>query len=291
MSCMMAGSGWQPYLLLAVTAAASFAVLGLPRDVAPVELPALVLRPEQVRAQEHVDSQLLAAAPKTPAAEALLHAYREYGLHEATLIDNARALNAQRRSLQLAYDRVLSESGPRAGLALRAFALGKLEDALEGRIQGDDVRAWLGVFPNVLIQHLATRDGLELAPHFVIRTLYKARWNRVMDHAAETDFSQVERQAYFGWLGLHAYTLPMMQRRAALLGYAAAGGDHAAEAQGVLAFLDHDFPHAVESLELARQQNPSFRIRNYLRGARAVAAELGPKSANLSHEAQHSAQR
>lgn len=278
-------SGRQQIGLLGLVVAAGFAVVAMPRALAPLELPALSLRPDWVQAQERADTQLAAAAPSTPAAGELLAAVQRYGQREVLLFDNARLLGSYRHELHGAYERVRTESGAHAVLALRALAVSKLEAALEGKLQGEALQAWLGVFPNVLIQHLATRDGLELAPHFVVRTLYKARWNRMLDLSSETDLSVVERQAYFGWLGLHAYTLPMFERRQALSGYAAAGGEHAAEAQGVLAFLDHDFGAAVQCLEQAYAQRPSFRVRNYLRGARAVAEESG-QSAKLSHEAQ-----
>lgn len=278
-------SGWQQALLLGVTVAAAVAVIALPRDLAPLELPALSLRPERVAAQQQEDLQLAAAAPSSDAAQQLLTAYQSYGQKEAVLLHNHKLLEGQRRSLRLTYDRVRTESGTQAALALRALALSKFEAVLDGRLKGDAVTAWLGVFPNVLTEHLATRDGLELAPHFVVRTLYKSRFNRVLELPAETDLSQVERQAYFGWIGLHAYNLPLFQRREALLGYAAAGGAHALEAQGVLAFLDHDFRRAVACLERAYVQDHSLRVRNYLRGARAVAADLPQHSTTLSHEA------
>ncbi|MEY4579984.1 MAG: hypothetical protein RL701_4687 [Pseudomonadota bacterium] len=273
------------YVLLALCLCAGFLIVGVPRDLIPNELPALSLQEDLVLAQQRTDAQLIAAAPRTPAAERLLALYRSFGETELATLENAQLRAARRHDLHASYEHVREESGPQSVLALRALAVAKFEAVLDGSLKDETARSWLGVFPNVLIQYMATRDGLELAPHFVVRTLYKARWNRLLELPLESDLTQVERQAYFGWLGLHAGNLPLMQRREALLGYAAAGGKDAAEAQGVLAFMADDYVRAVECLERAYRENPSFRVRNYLRGARVVAAEARRGTANLTHGA------
>jgi len=273
------------YLVLIVSLVAGYALIAMPRAIAPTELPTLALRADLVSAQLREDAQLAAAVPHTAAADSLMASYLQFGRNEVAELNNAPLAAQRRRSLHRAYQNVRDESGPKAVLALRAHALAMFESALAGELEGDEVRGLLGVFPNVLSQHSATRDGLEIAPHFVVRTLYKARWNRQFDLPLESDFSQIERQAYFGWLGLHAAQLRVYDRRQALLGYAAAGGEYAAEAQGVLAFWDQDYTRAVDCLEHAYAARPSFRVRNYLRGARIVAAESGHGPAKLSHEA------
>jgi hypothetical protein len=268
--------------------ASGFVVIAMPRAIAPTELPTLALRPDLVAAQLLEDAQLAAAVPHTPAADELMASYQQFGSNEVAELDNPTLGQQRRRSLHRAYQRVRDESGARAVLALRARALSLFEAALANKLRGAPVAGVFGIFPNVLSQHSATRDGIEIAPHFVIRTLYKARWNRQFDLALASDFSQVEQHAYFGWLGLHAERLPVYERRQALLGYAAAGGDHASEAQGVLAFWDRDYTRAVQCLEHAYAERPSFRVRNYLRGARVVAAQAAgtdDEPAKLSHEA------
>jgi hypothetical protein len=277
---------WVQCCLLPLLGVASALLLvSLPRAVIPGELPALALSAPAVAAQQREDLQLAAAAPQTALANELLSWFENFGQTEADVLDNAKLRMVRQHRLHGIYERLRSESGPAATRAVRAVAVSKFEDVLAGRIKGEAARGWLGVFPNVLVQYLVTRDGLELAPHFVVRTLYKARWNRMLNLAAEDDLSQVERQAYFGWLGLHVEQLPMHERRNALLGYAAAGGGNAREAQGVLAFLDHDYTRSVECLREAYAQSPSLRLRNYLRGARVVAAQAGRASTNTSHEA------
>jgi hypothetical protein len=277
------------YLLLFLSMASGFLLIGLPRAIAPTELPALSLPESDVTTQQREDEQLAAAAPHTPGAEQLLTLYQTFGQTEYVALES-QALSSQRRiMLHRAYDQVREEAGPRGALALRAHALAMFEAALDDRVHGEAIRGWLGVFPNVLADFLATRNGLERAPHFVVRTLYKARWNRLLNLPVDSDFAKIERQAYYGWLGLHAYNLPLQERRSALVNYAAAGGEHASEAQGVLAFADRDYIRAVECLERAYQENPNWRIRNYLRGARVAAGMLGDAAANQTHEADVSA--
>lgn len=274
---------WSLLPLLGMSSA--LLLLSLPRSVVPGELPSLTLSAREVAAQEREDVQLAAAAPHTPTADDLLVWFQTFGRTESDILSDSKVRMTRQHRLHGTYERLRSESGPAATRALRALAVQKLEDVLAGRIRGEEARGWLGVFPNVLVQYFATRDGLELAPHFVVRTLYKARWNHMLKLAPEEDLSRVERQAYFGWLGLHAEQLPVHERRKALLGYAAAGGANALEAQGVLAFLDHDYRRSVEYLREAFAQSPSLRIRNYLRGARFVAAQVGRAPTSASHEA------
>ena len=275
----------QSCLLPLLGVACAVLLLGMPRAVVPSELPALSLSASAVAAQQREDLQLAAAAPHTPVADELLAWFQSFGRTEGDVLDNAKLRMTRQHRLHGVYERLHSESGPTATRAIRAVAVARFEDVLAGRVTGEAARGWLGVFPSVLVQYLATRDGLELAPHFVVRTLYKARWNRMLNLPAEDDLSRVERQAYFGWLALHAEQLPIHERRNALLGYAAAGGANALEAQGVLAFLDHDYGRSIDYLREVYERSPSLRIRNYLRGARVVAASAGRVSTNTSHEA------
>ena len=260
--------------LLLAAAAAGMLLICLPRAVEPSELPALLLDPAEVAAQEQADAQD-AKAPSTPDAEQLSALFQSFGETEVVMLDSPQLRDQRRRTLHRLAERLRQQAGPRAVLGVRARALAKLEAALAGELQQSEVKGWLGVFPNVLQHYQATHDGLELAPHFVVRTLYKARWNKLCSFPPDADLSKVERQAYFGWLGLHATNLSVRERRQALLGYAAAGGEHADQAQGVLAYLDRDYAGAEKALERAYALSPNLRLRNYLRGARVAAGRSG----------------
>ncbi|HET8936210.1 MAG TPA: hypothetical protein VFN67_22355 [Polyangiales bacterium] len=267
--------GLQLFGLWLVVTLAGIALIALPRAVAPLELPVLTLNAEDVSAQEREDAELAANAPNTAKAKALMADYLNFGEAEIMVVAQPMLLEQRRRMLRLEQEAVVAESGPKAGQAMRALALSKFEAALSGELPKTELKGVLGIFPHVLMQHLVTRDGLELGPHFVVRTLYKARWNRMCGLLPEAELSQIERRAYFGWMGLHAANLPIRERRQALLGYAAAGGVEADQALGVLAFMDHDYVRAVDSLERAYAQKGNLRLRNYLRGARVAAGQLG----------------
>jgi hypothetical protein len=268
-------------LWLAATLA-GVVLIALPRAVAPVELPVLQLNPAEVREQELQDVKLAASAPTTPNARALWDMYLSFGESELMLLDQPSALEQRRRKLRRAQEAVVAESGPLAGNAVRARAMIKFEAALAGEVPRPELKGLLGVYPHVLAQHMLTRDGFELGPHFVVRALYKARWNRMCGLLPETDLSPVERRAYFGWMGLHAANLSVRERRQALINYAAAGGAEADQALGVLAFVDQDYARAALSLERAYAGKANLRLRNYLRGARVAAGQLGQARATQS---------
>jgi hypothetical protein len=165
---------------------------------------------------------------------------------------------------------------------MRAYAVTQFEAALGGELPAAQVKGLLGVFPHVLMQHLATRDGVELAPHFVVRTLFKARWNRMCGAQPEAELSAIEKRAYFGWMGLHAANLPLREREKALLSYAAAGGANAEQAVGVLAFVERDYARAASSLEHAYAKQASLRLRNYWRGALVAAGQVGAVASGVT---------
>ena len=265
----------QLFALWLVATVAGVCLIALPRAIVPDELPALVLDASEVREQERQDVELAKNAPRTDNAKALWAQYLQFGEAELELFQPRARMEQRRRRMRRAQEAVVAESGPRAGNAMRARALLKFEAALAGEVPRSELSGLLGVYPHVLAQHLLTRDGIELGPHFVVRTLFKARWNRLCGLPPETDLSLIERRAYFGWMGLHAANLSVRERQQALVGYAAAGGVEAEHAQGVLAFVDQDYARAAANFERAYAQTSSLRLRNYLRGARVAAGQLG----------------
>ena len=278
--------GLQLFVLWLTATAAGIGLIALPRAIAPLELPALTLDPDEVRAQQLEDVRLAKTIRNTERGKILWDLYLKLGESELMLLDQKGPLEQRRRELRRAQEEVVAESGPQAGNAWRARALIKFEAALAGEVPRADWKGLMGVFPYILSQHLVTRDGIELGPHFVVRTLFKARWNRMCDLPPETDLSPIERRAYFGWMGLHAANLSVRERRQALIGYAAAGGVEADQASGVLAFVDQDYSRAALSLERAYERTANLRIRNYLRGALVVAGRLGgPTPANAAQVA------
>src|SRR5688572_2744394 len=204
-------------LLSGVTMLCGLALLSIPRAVEPSELPILTLSAAEVDAVLAEDARLAAAVPQTESAKKLMQMYLRFGESEVAALETPSLLRQRRSTLHHLYETLIGESGDQAGRAQRAHALEQFEAALNSQpgVRPDDIKGLLGVFPNVLAQHLATRDGIEVAPHFVIRTLYKARWNLMHDLAPDAGFAAIEKRAYFGWLGLHAENLALYERREA----------------------------------------------------------------------------
>jgi hypothetical protein len=272
------------YALTVTSIVCGLVLFAMPRAVEPTDLPVLTLSAAEVEQVEREDARLAQARPNTPAAQQLMTSYLTLGRNEANALGDDHLLAMRKRVLHHEYEAVVAESGKQGGAAMRSYALEQFEAALDSRIPADKAPGLLGVFPSVLAQHYATRDGVELAPHFVVRTLYKARWNRMVDLPLDEGFARIEKLAYYGWLGLHAENLSVRQRRDALVQYAAAGGNGAAEAQGVLAFQERDYAQAVDNLQRAYAENPSLRLRNYLRGARVAAGQAGGPNATAARD-------
>ncbi len=255
------------YALLALTMVCVLALCILPRALAPLELPALVLDRASVAKVVAADAENAKKASQSPEAQALLESFMALGDIENQTSGTATTPEILRQSLARSYDKLVRDLGEPAALTLRAVAVERLESALRLQLSDKETQRILGLFPDALARHRATQDGFEVAPHFVLRTLYKARWNIAVGRAPDYMLEPVERQAYHGWLALHATNLGPEPRLVALRDYAAAGGRSVAEARGVLAFMSHDYQEAVTAFERAEKESPSLRIRNWLRGA------------------------
>jgi tetratricopeptide (TPR) repeat protein len=254
------------YLLLALTFACLLALCFVPRALAPVDLPPLVLDRALVAQVIAEDAKQAKSASQTPEAKALTEQFLKLGDIENHTLENAPSAGQQRESLARLYAKLAHDVGEPSALALRAEAVERLEAALRLQLSDKETDRVLGMFPEALARHRATQDGFEVAPHFVLRTLYKTRWNIAMGLAPDYKLERIERQAFHGWIALHATNLGPEPRLMALRNYAAAGGHGIAEARGVLAFLSHDYEGALEAFEQAEKASPSLRIRNWLRG-------------------------
>jgi hypothetical protein len=256
------------YALLALTTACLLVLCIVPRALAPVDAPALLLDRAQVAQVVAADANGAKQAPQTPDAKALVESFLSLGDIENRTVKNAASPQLQRQSLARSFRKLVHDAGEPAALNVRAASVLALEAALAMKLSDKEAQRVLGLFPEALAAHRATTDdGFEVAPHFVLRTLYKARWNIAMGLAPDYKLAPVERQAYHGWLALHASNLGPEPRSVSLRDYAAAGGRQVSEARGVLAFLSHDYKDSVAALEQAEKESPSLRLRNWLRGA------------------------
>lgn len=263
-------------MLFFTAVAVVLALCAIPRLLAPTELFALHLSREQVQAQLADDARQARLSPHSPFAAELARLVLAHGEAETRGSEMTENYLRRRSALRAAYQRLVADAGEPAALAMRARAVEQLEAALDLRLPQEQLTAVMGVFANALAAHGAVRDGEEVVPHFVTRTLYKARWNLAVGLPAAHAFAPVERRAFHGFLALHAENLPLPARQGDLERYAAAGGVRYAEARGVLAFRAHDYSAAVQSFERAYEKSQSLRLRNYLLTARLALAASAP---------------
>ncbi len=263
--------GAQLYVLLVLAVSCALLLCMLPRELAALELPGLRLPSAAVQAVLQADALASQHAPRTPAALELERLYLEDGQAEDRVLEALDQRSVRRHQLQDAYAQLFYEQGLPAVLAMRARAVDKLEAALQLRLPQEQVTGVMGVFAYALQSYEATRGGEEVAPHFVLRSLYKVRWNLLMSLPADFAFTPVERLAHHGWIALHAGQRAAGERIQSLEQYAAAGGWHAIEAHGELLFLARQYALAARALQVAYEKTGNLRLRNYARGALAAA--------------------
>jgi hypothetical protein len=259
--------------LLVAAIGAGGTLLAFPRAVEPRELPGLVLDPAQIARVQADDARRAAAAPGDATADALTELVAAQGLAEVgtgETPEEARERFTKLANAALGVERAHGEAGV---LALRAKAVLDFEHVLATRARGEARDRVLGSFPRTVERYDVTRAGRLRAPRFVLRTLYKSRWNAVCQLAATWQLTPVELRAFHGWLALGAESAAPAQRVAALEAYAAAGGVRSREARAGLAWLAGDLRLAEELYGEALIRTESLRFRNHLRAARLAAGD------------------
>ena len=262
-------------LLMALPAACATWLLLVPRVMEPRALPALTLSADAVALTLERDRKAAATASHTALADNLRALLMTQGEAEVRGLEDATDYQHRRAELAKQHAALVAAEGEAASNALRAEAMQQLDAALELRLPRDRARNVLGALPNMLARDHAAHEGTLIAPRFVVRTLYKARWNLLFGLRPEHGFSAVERQAFFGFQALHAERLPIVKRAEALREYARAGGAHADEALGVLLYRSGDFKQAMTVLDAVAEAEGNVRVRNY-----ALAAHRALERAN-----------
>ena len=254
---------WASALLLLLAMLCALFLLWLPRPVHPGEPPGLRLPLPEVKQALQRDREAAAAPLPRDEAARLERLYRQQGRFErlpARPPEARRELDELRDRLRLLRE----QRGEAAVDALRARAAAALRPALQAELSEEQTQAILGSFPRTLEMYGASRQGELVAPWFVVRTMYKARWNLVHAFAPTRGMQRVEQLAYYGWLALQADGAPLHKRMNALGFYAALQGSGAAEAQGVLSFQIGGLASAERHLRAAYRQRPGWRLRNNL---------------------------
>ena len=254
---------WVSALLLLLALLCALFLLWFPRPVQPSESPGLRLPLGDVNRVLQRDREVAEIRLPAGAVSRLQRLYRQQGRFE---LMPARPAEAGEKLLEL-RDRLRlfrKEHGEEAVNALRARATAALRSTLDADLDEETTRGIMGSFPRTLEMYGASRRGELVAPWFVVRTMYKARWNLVHELDPIDGMSRVEQLAYFGWLALQADSAPLEKRMNALGFYHRLQGIDAEQAQGVLAYRLGDLAAAERHLRAAYRRRSSWRLRNYL---------------------------
>jgi hypothetical protein len=235
----------------------------LPRAVPVVEPPSLTLDRTEARRVRERDRSLAEAAPRSEATRALERLIREQNLAEVGAGEPAGTFDARRLELARAVERVRADHGVDGLEALRAVAAEGVDRALDGGMASGEQDALLGSFPRVGARYGLWHDGHRLAPRFVVRTLFKARWNALVGLEPTEKLAPAEELAYWGWLALHAPVADVTRREEALVRYGALGSKGVHEAQAWMAHRAGRPAEAARWMALAHEANGGVRLRNH----------------------------
>lgn len=231
-----------------------------PSAAPPLEMPALLLDPRLVQAELARDEEATAAAP---ADEERRRMYHEVNVAEHEGHDPPARASARRQALRASLAALIAEQGEEAVDRVRARDLSLLEPALRGELAEGDRIAELGGFVSMMERYGMVRGGRRVAPAFVVRTAFAARWNAMHERELTDGFSEIERRAYWGWLATHGESAPVERRLLALDEYAEAGGTRAAEMRAVVAYDEGRLDDACAAFQEAYEASPTFRLRNH----------------------------
>jgi hypothetical protein len=249
-------------MLFVVVVSCTGLLLWQPRRIALTQMPPLVLPAGPVRDALAAEEKAAAAAPATELAVQLDRQWLEGGRIERDGDEPQYSRLARWQRAHRLYGKVVKESGEDAALALRARAVERLDDAIDLKLKPELASDVMGDFALLLEREGCARRGELLAPRFVVRLLYKARWN--IGHKLPPDyrFTSIEKRAYFGWQALHADRLPAEQRMRALDAYRRHGGRRVDEAAGVLLRKSQQAHMASAVFSAAYRSSPTLRLRN-----------------------------
>ena len=253
-----------------VAAALTGAMLAIPQPVAPWEMPSLVLDRTAVSDAIGLDETLAADAPDSPEAQALRTLFLDHGRSEANPPYERLDYDERQAKIHYANEALVGKHGAAAVAGMRASAVEEFVYVLgnDSDEERDDYETGvLGGIRTVFENYGVTRDGVLVAPPLTARVFYKARWNSIHRRPFTEGFSQVELQAYWGWLALHGWGKPLDEREEALVEFRDAGGFGTQEAAALFDVLEGRPGRAAKSLETLYEASGQLRLRNLALGA------------------------
>lgn len=261
-------------MLVVVPSSLLAAIWLSPRAAIPAEIPPLAIDVADARASIEHEHRLAARPPTDDDARRRRALYEEQNV-ASIHGEPAERGEARRAELRDVLDRMIDAHGDAVVDVLRAEDVERMIPALAG--EGDDTAraATLGDFPEALERWGAIADGRRVAPDLVVRALYAARWNAVHGRPLTDGLDDARLRAYHGWLALHGDAADERLRLAALDAYERAGGAHADEARGVLAWRAGDAEGAALAFTHGHERTGDLRLRNHALAAAMRAAGPG----------------
>ena len=252
-----------------VAAGVAGGILALPQPVDPWEMPSLVLDRAAVSDAIALDETLSEEAPDSEEAQALRALFLDHGRSEANPPYPRREYDRRQAAIHHATIALIERHGEPAFEAMRARAVEEFMGVLgDGSLeaQSESEEAILGGVQEVFKQYGAVRGNAIVAPPLTLRVFYKARWNAIHRRPFVEGFSRIEKQAYWGWLALHAWGKPLSQRKDALLAFRDSGGFGTGEAAALFDVLEGNPARASNSLRRLYEASGQLRLRNFSLG-------------------------
>jgi hypothetical protein len=250
------------------------ATLATPQPVAPWEMPSLVLDRDDVLDSIRFDQALAGEASDSAEAVTLQSLFLEHGRAEADPPYAVQEYDRRQAAIHHAIEELIDAEGPAALDAQRAKAVDEFVDVFyetRGIPRNDYEVGVLGGFPVIAERYGLIVDGKIIAPELTVRSLYKGRWNAIHRRPLQDGFSQIELQAYWGWLALHGWGRPLPQRIDALVAFKEADGYGVNEAAALFDLLNGHPERAAKSLDALYQDLGELRLRNLSMGASHAA--------------------
>jgi hypothetical protein len=253
-----------------VAAALVGATLAIPQAVDPWEMPSLVLDRAAVSDAIRFDQALAGEAPNSEEAQKLRSLFLDHGRSEVNPPYEVSEYDQRQVAIHRATQALLDRHGRHAFEAMRALAVEDFARAFhDGNYepQNDEEIAMMGGFSEIAERYGLVHRGVVVAPELTVRALYKARWNSIHRQPFVDGFSQIELQAYWGWLALHGWGKPLEKREEALVAFRDAGGFGAQEAAALFDLLSGRPERAARSLQRLYAVRGELRLRNMGLGA------------------------
>lgn len=258
-------------LVLWVAAASlAGAMLAIPQPVDPWEMPSLVLSRKAVAEEVRQNEALAASLPDGEEIDRLRELFIGHGLAEINPPYTKVDYDSRQADIYRAIKALVGKHGAAAFGVMRAHAtvdFMRIFGDGRGTPEAEDDIGAVGGFREMLEKYGVIHREVLIAPEMTVRALYKARWNLIHRVPATDGFSEIELQAYWGWLALHGWGVPLQERRDALVAYRDAGGANTQEALALFELLERRPETAAKLLEALYSEDRELRLRNLALGA------------------------